>query len=346
MATAGGLQDIDITYSPLRDLLLQHPGRFDFFQALRLIERLNPAFEPVGYFARPSREIARLRVNNTLNFPPAQIASIEWPENGQAQMLVNFMGLTGPAGVLPYVLTDFILERERNKDRSVRDFFDLFNHRMISLFYRAWEKTRFFVGYERNQGDQFSRHLLALVGLQTGGLQDRQAIKDQSLVFYTGLLALQPRSATALQQLLEDYFKVPVEIDQFVGAWYTLQQKDQCGFRDPPSLSEQLGVAVTVGDAVWDQQCRVRIKLGPLSAKRYLEFLPGGSAYEPLCALTRFFGRGQVEFQAQLILKRAEVPECELGREDTGAPQLSWFSWLRSKPSFSRDPDDTILDLS
>lgn len=345
MAAAGRLQDIDVTYSPLRDLLLHHPGRFDFFQAVRVLGRLSPALDPPGYFSRPGREIVRLRVNNSLKFPRGQIESIEWAENGQARMLVNFMGLTGPAGVLPYIITEFILERERTKDHGIRDFFDLFNHRMISLFYRAWEKNRFFIGYEQKQNDQFSRHLLALIGLRTSGLQNRQAISDHALLFYTGLLALQPRSATALQQILEDFFKVPVEIEQFIGAWYTVGQTDQCGFRDHASLSEELGAAVIVGDAVWDQQCRVRIKIGPLTAKRYLEFLPHGKAHEALCAITRFFGRGQVQFQAQLILKRDEVPQCELGREDADAPQLSWFSWLKSKPFFNRDPGDTILSL-
>jgi type VI secretion system protein ImpH len=310
------------------------------------LKRLRPQGELVGLFSQPGRELVRFRVNNTLAFPPGQIESIQ--DDRQAQMLVNFMGLTGPAGVLPYVMTEFIYSREREEDYCLRDFLDLFNHRMISLFYRAWERSHFFVAYERDQSDRFSHHLLALIGLGTSGLQKRQepqGITDRALTFYTGLLSLQPRSAAALEQVLEDYFRVPVEVEQFVGGWYTLSRRDQCLFEDRPSLSNQLGGALVVGDAVWDQQCRVCIKVGPLTAQRYLEFLPEGKAHRSLCALSQFFGKGQVEFQLQLILKRDEVPVCELGREDAGGPLLNWFSWLRSGPALDRDPGDTILLL-
>ena len=38
---------------------------------------------------------------------------------------------------------------------------------------------------------------------------------------YVSLVAMQSRSAVALEQMLADYFEVPVEIEQFTGAWYT-----------------------------------------------------------------------------------------------------------------------------
>src|SRR6202011_2151133 len=99
-----------------------------------------------------------------------------------------------------------------------------------------------------------------------------------------------------------------VEVEQFVGAWYPLPVRDQCCFEDGESISGQLGLGVVVGDAVWDQQCRVRIKLAPLPAGRCLEFLPNGKADQPLCDITELFGRGDVEFEVDLVLKRDEVP--------------------------------------
>ena len=39
----------------------------------------------------------------------------------------------------------------------LRDFLDIFNHRLISLFYRAWEKYRFPIAYERRDEDTFSQ---------------------------------------------------------------------------------------------------------------------------------------------------------------------------------------------
>src|SRR5215467_8809272 len=98
---------------------------------------------------------------------------------------------------------------------------------------------------------------MSLIGLGTPGLQHRVAVRDESLLFYTGLLSLQPRSAIALAKLLEDYFDVPVEVEQFVGAWQSLDPDNQCVFESSDSFSEQLGVGAVVGDEIWDQQSRI-----------------------------------------------------------------------------------------
>ena len=75
--------------------------------------------------------------------------------------------------MLPLHYTDLVVDRMRERDTSMQDFFDIFNHRMISLFYQAWEKYRFTIPYERGERDRFSHHLLALIGLGTPGLQER-----------------------------------------------------------------------------------------------------------------------------------------------------------------------------
>ena len=92
---------------------------------------------------------------------------------------------------------------------------------------------------------------------------------DDSLVYYSGLLAQRPRSATALRQILSDYFEIPVEVEQFAGSWYPLEVQDQCQLEARRGINTQLGLGAVVGDEVWYQQSRVRIKLGPLPLKRY-----------------------------------------------------------------------------
>ena len=104
-------------------------------------------------------------------------------------MKVNFMGLTGPEGVMPLYYTALLADRTRAGDLSAVDFFDLFNHRIISLFYLAWEKYRFSVAYEREGLDPFSHHLMDLIGMGTPGLQNRLPVLDDSLLYYSGLLA-------------------------------------------------------------------------------------------------------------------------------------------------------------
>ncbi len=171
---------------------------------------------------------------------------------------------------------------------------------------------------------------------------------DDSLLFYSGLLGLHTRSAAALKQIIADYFAVAVEVQQFVGAWYSLSRDNQCCFEDGNALSEQLGVGAVVGDEIWNQQSGVRLRLGPLSLRQYVDFLPEGSAYQPLRAITRFFGGDEIDFEVQLVLKRDEVPACELedplmSREKI-SPQLGWSTWVKSAP-MGRDPGDTVLRI-
>jgi len=344
MATASRPGDLDVAKSALEERLRQAPCLFEFFQAVRLLERLLPAKVEVGKFAPPSEEVARFKANSTLVFPASEIQALAWPEKGPVEMKVNFMGLTGPEGVLPVPYTVFLTERTRAGDSSAVDFFDLFNHRFLSLFYQAWEKYRFWIAYERGARDLFSYHLMALIGLGTAGLQDRQTVPDDALLYYAGLLAQHPRSAAALEQILSDYFDVPVEVEQFAGGWYRLATGDQCSLEGRESYSDQLGVGAVVGNEVWDQSARVRIKIGPLSLDQYVEFLPTGSAFEPLRVLTRFFSNDEVDFEAQLILKREEIPRCRLGAEWGTQPQLGWTTWGRTR-EMAHDVGDTILQL-
>jgi type VI secretion system protein ImpH len=346
MATASRPQNLDVRRSFLGEEMREHPGWFQFFQAVRLIHRLLPDREPVGRFAPPQREAVRFSANNLLAFPPSQIQTLEWSDDGPARMKVNFMGLTGPMGVMPYCYTELIRERNRLKDSSMEDFFDLFNHRMISLFYQAWEKYRFFVTYERDEQDRLSKYLSSFLGLGTKGLENRQPVADESLLFYCGLFSLQPRSAAALEQVLADYFDVPVEVEQFVGAWRPLDASNQCRMEGGAAYSDQLGMGAVAGDEIWERQSRARIRLGPLPAHQYLSFLPAGDAWEPLRAITSFFSGGEIEFEVELVLKREEVPPCELRAEGESGPLLGWFSWIKSGPSLARDPGDTVLLLN
>ncbi len=331
-------------YGNLRTLLENEPYAFAFFQAVRTLERLQPERRPVGQFSHPSREVARFGAYQSVAFPASEIQALEFHEGRPPLMTVNFLGLTGPTGVLPLVYTELVAERSRARDHTLREFLDIFNHRMVSFLYRAWRKYRFVVACEQGEPDTVSARVRDLIGIGSPGLQNRQSVDDAALVFYGGFLAQQPRSATVLEQLLADYFDVEVEIEQFAGAWYRLDENTQCRLGAGEPASELLGAGAVVGDEVWDQQSVARIKLGPLSLSRYLDFLPSGSAYRPLRDITRFFAGNEIDFEVQLILQRREVPSCELGAEGDSAPRLGWVTWARTV-EMQRDPSETTLRL-
>jgi type VI secretion system protein ImpH len=326
-------------YTRMEAVLRANPCKFEFFQAVRLIERLLPDRAPVGRFVSPDKEVMRFNAHSSFPFPASQIQHILW--DGEVPVLVvNFMGLTGPMGVLPLYYTEMLLDRVRNRDHAIVKFFDMFNHRMISLFYQAWEKYRFTIAYERGERDKFSHHLMDLIGIGTGNLADRLRVHDDSLLYYGGLLALRPRSAAALQRMIEDYFEVQVGIEQFTGQWFRLSPKDLCVFDRASTESEQLGGGAIVGDEIWHQQSGVRLHIGPLGLNQYVDFLPSGSAYEPLQSLAKFAGRGELDFEVRLILKKDDVPPCELG----GAQRLGWTSWAKTQPK-QEHAGDTILTI-
>ena len=345
MGSQVGQESTVVVHPAVWARLRAEPFCFSFFQTVRLLCRIFPERKGIGEFEPPGDEIARFGAFPTLAFPASEIQSLETGGPAPPRFAVNFMGLTGPLGVLPRYYTELVAERVRAKDRAPRDFLDIFNHRSISLFYRAWEKHRVAVQIERGLDHRFRFYLLSLIGLATMGLQKRQTVLDDSLIFFAGLLSMQPKSAEALRDVLMDYFDVPVEIEQFVGVWRRLRRPDQTRLEDWDDPSGSLGLGSVVGDEIYDQQFRVRISIGPVPLKRYLDFLPGGAAYEPLRAIARFFS-SDLEYELQLILQREDVPGCELGNLGDDAPRLGWVTWMKTQPEFDRDAGENILLLT
>ena len=344
MATPGRSENTAVARWPIADLLEGEPYLFEFFQAIRLMSRMAPERHVVGGFNNPASEVVRLASNPAVGFPASEIQALERRGEGPPVMRVNFLGLHGPLGVLPRTYCELVNERIRAHDTTLRDFFDLFNHRILSLFYQAWEKYHFQVTYERGELDRFSHYVLVLLGLDTPGLGNRQDVADDSLLFYGGLLSMHSRSATGLRQVLWDYFDVGVEIEQFVGAWYPVELESQCCLGENGGYSEQLGLGAVVGNETWDQQSRVRIQLGPLTLEQYMDFLPGHAGHRQLRSLTRFYTGGENDVEVQLILRRQDVPACELKPQDGDGPQLGWTSWIKSA-EFRHDAGETVLEL-
>lgn len=336
-------------FAKIRAMLDDEVFRVDFFQAVRLLERIEKDRKPVGYFMPPGSEAIRFSSHTTLAFPPSQLYHLERGEDGQLRLVVQFMGLCSSVTIMPAVYSEYLLLQLKNKDTAMRDFFDIFNHRMVSLFYRGWEKYRFFIGYEadRDTGGHagIKPRLMDLLGLGTRGLQERSVLPDAALIAYSGLLGRHTRSAGALKQILEDYFDVPITIEQFTGTWRALPRENQTTFEGKNRASERLGVGTVVGNEVWDNHGRIRICIGPVGFDQYVSFLPGPGAYAELEAWVRFYSSGQYEAEVRLILKRQEAPACELGATGTERPRLGLASWLKTKPLHT-DPGDAIFLLT
>jgi len=265
-------------------------------------------------------------------------------------MVVSFMGVTGPTGVLPYHYTALLLRRIREKDFALRDFVDLFHHRAIALFYRAWVKYRLPFAYERAKLDPDTTEdlitwaLYCLAGMGTGGLRGRLEVDDEVFLYYVGHFAHFPRSALVLEGLLADYFSLPIRVLQHQGQWLQLSPGDRSVMpcpAHPKGLNNQLGVSLLAGERVWDIQSKFRLQVGPLTYVQFQRFMPNGDALRPLCQLTRTYVGPEFDFDVQLVLRAEEVPASQLGGNRSC---LGWNTWIRTRV-FTHPATDAVFCL-
>src|SRR5687767_12111513 len=137
MAAPSGTANPDVAVQPERwaaveIALREQPWSFQFFQAVRLLRRILPERAPIGQFVHPAKEIVRFGTHTVVAFPVSHVKGLDWSSDRAPVMVVNFMGLTGPSGVLPRYYSELVMDRMQSKDRTVLAFLNLFNHRMIS----------------------------------------------------------------------------------------------------------------------------------------------------------------------------------------------------------------------
>jgi type VI secretion system protein ImpH len=348
-------------------LLLEQPYRFDFFQAVRLLERLArewAAQDPrrpsasVGRDHLPAQEAARFRTLPSLGFSASAVAGVHAPDPATpdslppVEMVVPFLGLVGSNGVMPHHYTALLLKRLRDKDFALREFLDLFHHRLVSLFYRAWEKYRLPFAFERFQSeagsgdDPVTTGLYCLVGLGTAGLRGRLEVEDAAFLYYAGHFAHLPRCAVSLEALLRDYFEMGVEVQALHGQWLDLGEGETAalaGEGRPGGRHNSMGRDLIVGRRVWDVQSKFRLRVGPLSYAQFRRLMPSGDGLRPLWQMTRTYVGPELDFDVQPVLKAAEVPPCQLTRHGE-RPRLGWNTWIHAR-ALPRDVDDAVFKL-
>ncbi len=360
---------------------------FDFFEAIRLLTRLHAKDRVlIGLDGPPPQEIVRFLAHVSLNFPASAIQRLVRASPDQpGRMTVNFLGLTGPSGVLPRHYTERLFVEGRGEERhALRDWLDLFNHRLISLFYRAWEKYRFYLPFERGEWrqrdlDAFSRSLYSMVGLgfpshrqrfrvtyalprprveadaypagNTARLAEplvaeKELARLDDIVFFRfgGLFAHWPRNAVSLEAFLQIYLQLPAKVLQFQGRWLHLNEDSQSALG---RCNARIGTDALVGDRIWDVQSKVRIRLGPLTYEQFLDFLPDQTA------LGR---RKRIYLLAQVVrfYLGAEVDvdfqlvlrQADVPTTHTGPhARLGWNTWCRRKP-YPRHAEDTVFSVT
>jgi len=325
----------------LKDRLFEEYYSFSFFKAVDLLETLISQKHRLGQTLEPDKEALRFSVRPGLEFPASDISKLEDNHDGHpVNMEITFMGLIGPAGVLPHWYDELVVERIWKKDHSLARFLDIFHHRLISFFYLAWKKHRFAVNYLPGAEDRLSHYLLSFAGLGTSGLTEMIGLPKESLIFYTGLLSRTVPSAVAIEAAVAYYAGTAVRIEQFIGRMIPISSEDHTRLG---TANVMLGVDTVCGTHIWECQTKFRINLGPMGYDDFLRFLPTGDMLRPIFSLVRFMVGVEFEFEIAVYLNRGEVPPCILGEDTPTAPRLGWSTWIKSPEAIHKeDPSITF----
>ncbi len=348
-----------IKSSPL-EKLISRPSLFNFFQVIRLFEKgsfldkAQPMPMPTAYIgdtALAHQEVVRLKNKTSLSFPVAGVYNVEpatfdteTSNLTQPNLTVSILGLTGILGALPQYYTDFILSQKRLGNTTLADFLDIFDHRLLSFYYRAWAKKRIFINYEKQQqnSNKDDYYALILKSLHGNGLtssnEDFQASLSNTSVFYAGILAQQPRSACGLTRLLKSYLSLDVSIRQCEGEWLRLEKHDRT-ILGSKRLYNQLGKTALLGQKVWSVNNKFTLVIGPVDYETFQCFIPCSAFLNNLNTLIKYYINNNLKYCINLILKKNNVPKCRLNNSF----QLGWNTWLITKSPY-HDKNDTHIN--
>ncbi|NWO05759.1 MAG: type VI secretion system baseplate subunit TssG [Alteromonadaceae bacterium] len=295
--------------------------------AERQLINSHPAYHRVGHDGWPEKEVVRFRSSQNLGFAGQDIVRMTTrrADDGLVlhDLLVDVMGLTGARGALPACFTERVLEQIREKSPATRDFLDMFNHRLISLFYRSWEKTQPAVQQERTGDDDFTHILKALTGCE----QSWQ-------LYYGAAFARRARSASTLRSLLEDITGMSVQIRTLRGEWAALAEEDQSrlpGVSQPTGQHARLGNAM-LGSRVWMADKGLDVVFSPKSQSALISVLPGGAFSNPVSAITQRLVSGHMRVRYRLSARAAHLTHTVLGRRG----RLGADSFIGARPESTR----------
>jgi type VI secretion system protein ImpH len=326
------------TDHPLIRRIQEEGNRFSFFQAVYLLEQYCNSISKiarVGNQGPANIECIRFKPEASLGFPASDVVSVEKIDNSGSnlprfQVTTSFLGLYGTDSPLPDFYTEDIIQADPDES-NVKDFLDIFHHRLSSLFYRCWLKYRYYLQFISDGNDEFSKRVFAFVGMGTPGLTEKLKISPIRLLRYVGLFMQQNHSASALEILLSDYFDgIPVKIEECVGRWVKIDEEDRSALG---AKNSQLGTKITVGNRVFDRTGKFRVTISISSFKEFTRFLPNGDNFKALKEIIEAFLPSPLDFELELILPGIEVPKPSL----EGSMQLGWTSW-----SASTQPEESV----
>ena len=322
--------------APVEDWLYAEGYRFDFFQALRLLQKI--AAERRLASSSPRDSIAatdlaafdaiRLRANISFSFPPGEVHQVEKLADTpfQAEVTANILSLVGALGPMPDSFAETLLERSKAHDETMRAFLDIFHHRLLLLLYQVRLRHRIWLEWSSPEASSMGRYTRAFAGILNLNKKKLTPKLAQYASAYAGALWHKPRSPIVLQQILSDAFAVSIRVLTMRGAWLPMEPDDRCRLGKSGGNS-RLGINTYAGTRAWNCQAQLHIAAQALRLDQFLSLLPGGSDHASLSDFTRFYTNDQFDCRLRLHLDAGAQCNLRLGRS-----RLGWTSWLHGQP--------------
>lgn len=287
------------------DALFDAGYRYDFFQAVRLLERSadGPA---IGTTADAGAERVRIRPSEALAFPGADVRRVAPRPGGGGDVVATFGGLYGVDAAIPVAFHQSV----GTDDSGLRDFLDLFARRLYALLYRAWASAR--PELDDAPSRPWARRFRALAGAAQEARWDAPAA-PLSLAAFAGRLSDRRRNADGLRAIAESWTGAPVRVVENVPRWITLADRPTLGGAAP-----RLGRGTPVGGRVLDLAGKIRLQIGPLSLSDFGDLLPGEPRARALASAVRFYVRDALAVEVELLLDAADVRPTVLGGGTVG----------------------------
>ncbi len=315
--------------------MMETPQLFNFYQAVRIIERTTASCS--------IKESIDFKVTPSLSFPVSDIDqfTMSFGEHPHFEMWISFLGLIGGAGILPNHLKETMLRQLNQKDGSMVGFLNIFHQAIIPLFYETWKNGRYEVIYENYCHQEAPEEFLStLYGLTGSGHIDRAfgSIKKysrhdsgslcfESHLFYSGLFSIRARPREALKILLEDYFQLPIKINNFIPERIAINHQEFSMLSKNRQQYNALGVDAVVGRHLWYSQNHFEIEIRSLDYDTYRRLLPHGQLLTSLTKMVREFIGNEFDYHLTLIISKREIPVWKLNCQDKKG--LGWDTWLK-----------------
>lgn len=333
MAGTHGHADRELKRRQFLEALAADPQRHDFFRVLRRIEALYPEKPRLGEGRRPAAEPIRLAQEASLTFAPSNLSRVQLGTDGVARLFFRFLGLFGPQGALPTHLTEFARDRERqHADPTFARFVDLFHHRQMLQFYRAWRQAQPTASRDRPGEDRFATYVGALIGHGTPASLKDPVGSDPARRYFAGHLNRGVRHADGLASILAEDLDLPVAIRPFVARWLRLPVSEQSALGAPGIGNAALGRSAVIGSRVLDVQHHADIAVGPIDYASYRQLMPGGAWHRRIGDWARDYLNDEIGLRIVPRLRADDVPRARLGA-GTRLGRDAWIGTRRSPAS-------------